>query len=154
MNTQLGTLLLNKDRTVITVSPGIMVIDAVREMNRNKIGAVVVLDLDKVVGIFSERDVLVRVVAGGLDPVTTVVREVMTAGPVYVTPDMTVEEAMLLITEKRFRHLPVLENGKLTGLVSSGDLTHWMVRDQQHRIDDLNFYITDKPANSGSTPLF
>lgn len=153
MDTPLITLLIDKNRPVITVSPDLVVADAVREMNQNNIGALVVLEDDQVVGIFTERDVLVRVVAENIDPVTTVVRKVMTEHPVYVTPDLSVEEAMLIVTEKRFRHLPVLENGRLAGLISSGDLTRWVVRDQRNQIDDLNFYITDTPANTKANPL-
>jgi CBS domain-containing protein len=93
--------------------------------------------------MFTERDVLVRVVAADRDPLSTTVSDVMTRKPVCVTPAMSVREAMLLITEKRFRHLPVTEDGRLCGVVSSGDLTRWSVRDQKHQIDHLNAYITD-----------
>ena len=72
----------------------------------------------------------------------------MTRNPVCVTSAMPVEEAMVLITGKRFRHLPVVENGQLRGLISSGDLTRWVVRDQQHQIEHLNAYITDTQVSS------
>jgi CBS domain-containing protein len=147
MKTPLSALLKDKTRRVYSVEPDASVANAVREMNRHNIGALVVLDGGELVGIFTERDVLIRVVAADLDAETTPVQEVMTQDPVCVTQDMSVEDAMLLVTERRFRHLPVIHQGALYGLVSSGDLTRWLVRDQQHRIDDLNAYIMDVPAH-------
>ena len=143
MKTELSKLLAEKDSEVHTVTPDTRVVDAVRAMNHHNIGALLVMESNTIVGIFTERDVLVRVVAPGLDPLTTEVKEVMTTNPTCVTSAMPVEEAMVLITGKRFRHLPVVENGQLCGLISSGDLTRWVVRDQQHQIEHLNAYITD-----------
>jgi CBS domain-containing protein len=148
MNTELRKLLAEKDSEVHTVTPDTSVVDAVRVMNHHNIGALLVLEGNTIVGIFTERDVLVRVVAPGLDPLTTAVREVMTGNATCVTSAMRVEEAMVLITRKRFRHLPVVENGQLRGLISSGDLTRWVVRDQQHQIEHLNAYITDTQVSS------
>jgi CBS domain-containing protein len=147
MITLLRELVEDKHREVHTVAPDIPVIDAVRMMNRHKIGALVVLDGKELVGIFTERDVLTRIVGDGLDPASTRVQQVMTGNPVCVSPDMSVEDAMLLVTEKRFRHLPVLQHGLLYGFISSGDLTRWLVRDQKHHIDDLSAYIMDAPAH-------
>jgi len=151
MNTSLNVLLSEKEPDIHTVTPDSSVVDAVRDMNHARIGALIVLERDRVVGIFTERDVLVRVVAADRDPVTTVVRDVMTRDPVSVTPEMPVRDAMVLVTEKRFRHLPVVRDGRLCGIVSSGDLTRWMVRDQRDEIDHLNAYITDTqtPVASG-----
>jgi len=81
-------------------------------------------------GIFTERDALTRVLAAGLDPVRVRVAEVMTRDPTSVTPDMTVDAAMALITRRRFRHLPVMQEGRLLAVVSGGDLTRWLVKDQ------------------------
>jgi CBS domain-containing protein len=152
MNSRLNVLLAEKEPDIHTIVPDTAVVDAVREMNHANIGALVVLEADRVVGIFTERDVLVRVVAADRDPLTTVVRDVMTRDPICVTPTMSVREAMVLVTEKRFRHLPVVENGRLCGIISSGDLTRWAVRDQKHQIDHLSAYITDTqvPAAYGS----
>jgi len=147
MKTPLSALIADKNPQVHAVTPETRVVEAVREMNRHRIGALVVLDDNAVVGIFTERDVLIRVVAAGVNPETTPVMQVMTHDPVCVTPDMPVEDAMLLVTEKRFRHLPVMQDGALYNLVSSGDLTRWLVRDQGHRIDHLSAYIMDVPAH-------
>ncbi|MGD8614705.1 MAG: CBS domain-containing protein [Gammaproteobacteria bacterium] len=149
METQLRELLAQKSREVHSVASHVSVTEAVRDMNYFNIGALVVLERNRVVGIFSERDVLVRVVAADRDPLTTTVREVMTRNPVCVTPTMTVEAAMRLVTERRFRHLPVMHEGELLGLISSGDLTRWLVREQRHDIDELSAYITDTQVPPG-----
>jgi CBS domain-containing protein len=120
------------------------VIDAVRKMNSERIGAVLVTDADQLVGIFTERDVLLRVVDADQDPRSTPVADVMTRQPVVVKPSTTVEEAMAVVSEKRCRHLPVVENDQLVGLVSAGDLTHWVTRNQEYHIQDLVNYITSK----------
>jgi CBS domain-containing protein len=100
-----------------------------------------VLERGRPVGIFTERDVLVRVVAAGLDPKVTPVGEVMTRSLVAVHSETTVGEAMRIITEKRCRHLPVVDDTRLRGLISIGDLTSWLVRDHERTIADLHDYI-------------
>jgi CBS domain-containing protein len=112
------------------VGPDATVTECVRKMSAAKIGALLVLNGDRLVGIFTERDALNRVLAAGLDPRSTKVSEVMTRDPVSVPPSTTVGAAMELVTQRRFRHLPVIDNGKVLALVSSGDLTHWLVKAQ------------------------
>jgi CBS domain-containing protein len=123
------------------VSPDTTVLGAVQRMNELRIGALLVTDGGRPIGIFTERDVLVRVVVAGLDPNTTPVNEVMTRNPVVVRSDVTVGQAMMIITERRCRHLPVIDGPKLRGLISIGDLTSWLVRHQQRMIDDLHDYM-------------
>ena len=113
-----------------TVAPDALVTECVRTMSSAKIGALLVLNGEILVGIFTERDALNRVLAAGIDPRSTKVSDVMTKNPVTVPSSTTVGEAMELVTKRRFRHLPVMENGKVLALVSSGDLTHWLVKDQ------------------------
>ena len=113
-----------------TVAPDALVTECVRTMSSAKIGALLVLNGDTLVGIFTERDALNRVLAAGLDPRSTKVSEVMTKDPVSVPSSTTVGKAMELVTQRRFRHLPVIDDGKVLALVSSGDLTHWLVKDQ------------------------
>jgi CBS domain-containing protein len=98
----------------------------------------------EMVGIFTERDVLNRVVAAGRDPGATRVVEVMTAEVVTVGSGTRVDEAMAVITERRIRHLPVVDDGELKGLVSSGDLTRSVSRNQEGHIQDLMNFITGK----------
>ncbi|MEK7877412.1 MAG: CBS domain-containing protein, partial [Pseudomonadota bacterium] len=89
------------------------------------------------IGIFTERDALNKVLAAGLDPVNTKVSAVMTKDPYCIPPTTTVGEAMQLVTQRRFRHLPIVENGKVLAVVSSGDLTHWLVKDQLREVQEL-----------------
>jgi CBS domain-containing protein len=119
------------------VGPEAFVTECVRTMSSEKIGALIVLNGEKLVGIFTERDALNRVLAAGLDPRTTKISDVMTKDPVSVSPGTTVGAAMELVTKRRFRHLPVVENGRVLALVSSGDLTHWLVKDQLVEVRDV-----------------
>ena len=144
MTDTLRTLLEDKGRVVHSVAPQSTVIDAIRKMNTERIGAVLVMDGDQLAGIFTERDVLCRVVDEGRDPTTTNVADVMTTQPVVVKSTTTVAEAMAVVSEKRCRHLPVVDESRLVGLVSSGDLTHWVTRNQEYHIQDLVNYITSK----------
>ncbi len=119
------------------VAPDTLVTECVRTMTAEKIGAVIVMDGEKLVGIFTERDALNKVLAAELDPRNTKVSEVMTRDPYCVPPTTTVGDAMHLVTQRRFRHLPIVENGKVLALVSSGDLTHWLVKDQTGGVREL-----------------
>jgi CBS domain-containing protein len=142
MNDPIAKLLETKGGGVETVSPYATVLAAVQRMNECKIGALLVTQSNRPVGIFTERDVLVRVVAAGLDPDTTQVFEVMTPDPVVVRSEVTVTQAMLVSTGRRCRHLPVIDDDGLRGLISIGDLTSWVVRHQQRTIDDLHDYMS------------
>ena len=145
MKNTLEAVLASKGSEIHYVVPEAKVIDAVRTMNRERIGAVLVCVSGEMVGIFTERDVLCRVVDEGRDPTATKVVEVMTSEVVAVRPTTLVEEAMAVITEKRLRHLPVVDTeGLLKGLVSSGDLTGWASRNQEIHITDLVNYITGR----------
>ena len=142
MITSVSTLLEHKGSKVFSVPSDVTVCEAVQEMNRDKVGAVVVLEDGKLAGIFTERDVLVRVVAAGLNPKKTPIEKVMTRDPVTVESTTTVDQVMTLFTDKRFRHLPVVDQGKLVGLVSSGDILRRMVDAHRLEADQLKQYIT------------
>lgn len=120
-----------------SVGPDTPVTECVRLMTAGKIGALIVMEGEKLIGIFTERDALNKVLAGGLDPARTKVSAVMTKDPYCVPPTTTVGDAMELITRRRFRHLPVTENGKVLAVISSGDLTHWMVQDRMGEVREL-----------------
>ena len=141
MNETIERVLADKGDTVEAIAPDTSVLRAVERMNQCHIGSLVVCDGERPVGIFTERDVLVRVVARGLDPKRTPVGEVMTRDLIAIRPDVTVTEAMLVITERRCRHLPVVDDRGLRGLISIGDLTRWIVRDQEQTIEDLYEYL-------------
>ncbi len=118
------------------------VFDAVAEMNRHRVGSMLVLESGRLVGIFTERDVLRRIVGEGRDPRSTPIRDVMTGNLITIGPDATVEQAMAIFTEKRCRHLPVLENGALVGSISIGDITRWMGDVHRAEAEHLKNYIT------------
>jgi len=126
-----------KGGEIYSVSPSVLVSDAVHQMHEHNVGALLVREGDRIAGIFTERDVLFRVVDDGVDPKATPVSQVMTKDPVSVSPSTSVEDAMRQVTERRIRHLPVVENDRLVAMVSSGDLTRWMVRTQETQIDSL-----------------
>lgn len=147
MSDRVKNVLEHKGDRIEAISREVTVRAAVERMNERRIGALLVADTYtpgqpyRPVGIFTERDVLVRVVAPGRDPATTRVGDVMTTALVTVRPDTTVAEAMAIITDRRCRHLPVVDDSGLCGLISAGDLTRWVVRDQERTINDLNDYV-------------
>ncbi len=142
---RLAELLNEKGRQIYTVRKGASVCDAVREMNAKGVGALLVRDdARRPTGIFTERDVLRRVVDADLDPATTRVVEVMTPNPVTIDVDARVEEAMALMTERRFRHLPVMEGGQTAGLVSIGDLMRWVTLSLEDHLQYMSEYITGR----------
>jgi CBS domain-containing protein len=144
MQQRLREVLGDKGSTVHHISPDKTVRQAVQAMNEHGIGSLLVMEGERIVGIFTERDVLRRVVDVGLDPDTTPVSAVMTRDCIVVSPEATVGETMSVITQQRVRHLPVVESGTLLGMVSIGDLTRWVVRHQRHEITDLVDYITGR----------
>lgn len=142
MNTPISAILERKGSAVFSVSPQATIAAAVAEMNRNRVGSVLVLDDGQLAGIFTERDVLRRVVGAGLDPERVRVAEVMSTGIITITRGATVEDTMKLFTEKRCRHLPVVENGRLLGTISIGDITRWMADHHRAEAESLKNYIT------------
>jgi CBS domain-containing protein len=144
MNTALSKILEQKGKQVYVTSPAQPVLDAIKIMQEKKIGALIVMEDGKPTGIFTERDVMMRVVACECNPAATSVSEVMTKNLAVVSPDTTVQQAMAITTEKRCRHLPVMEGDELVGVVSSGDLTHWIVKSKNFEIESLIRYITGK----------
>ena len=124
----LGSLIDEQNPIIHSVGPSVSVTQCVRRMNELEIGAMLVMEDDQLIGIFTERDAITRVLGAGLDPSSTKIPEVMTKNPVWVPASTTLEEAMSIITQRRIRHLPVVEDGKVLGVVSSGDLTHHFVQ--------------------------
>jgi CBS domain-containing protein len=141
MNTSISALLERKGSEVFSLPPDVTVAEAAKEMDRHRVGAILVIEDGRIVGIFTERDVLSRVVATGIDPKTTPIKFVMTRDPIKVASSTTIEEVMALFTEKRFRHLPVVDDGRLVGLVSIGDVLRRMVDSHRHEAEQLKQYI-------------
>jgi len=141
MNTSIATLLEQKGTAVRSVPSTVTVLQAVQEMNRHKIGSVLVMDGANLVGIFTERDVLLRVVGAEVDPVTTPITRVMSNTVLTITPDTTVQQVMDLFAERRCRHLPVLKDGRVAGLISIGDVSRWVAGMHRAEAESLRQYI-------------
>lgn len=117
------------EQSLATLEPTATVLEAARMMAYLRIGALMIVEEEKLVGIFSERDALMRVLAKELDPATTTLAQVMTPDPITIAPDATVQRALDIMAEKGFRHLPVLDGDKLVAIVSIRDL-YRSVKDQ------------------------
>ena len=141
MNTQIRDILRRKGEDVYSVGPLATVIDAVNTMNDHHVGSVLVCEGGYPVGVFSERDVLVRVVAAHRDPRQTLVRDVMTTRLYTASPDDTLLEVMRLMTDRRCRHVPVMDGEQLIGVVSIGDLTKATHNNLRQEVRELSSYI-------------
>jgi len=128
-------------QTVQTITPSASVLDAVKLMAEKNIGALPVMEDAKVVGIITERDYARKIVLMGRSSKETLVRDIMTSPVMYVRPDHSNEECMALMTDNRVRHLPVMDNDKLIGLISIGDLVKDIISDQKFIIQQLEHYI-------------
>lgn len=135
-------ILANKGSQIHTIPPTATVLEATQLMNDRRIGALVVMEGARVTGIFTERDVLRRVVARELLPTATLVRDVMTREVVCATPDMDMDEASTIMRDRRIRHLPICDKqGSLLGLISIGDLNAYHASAQEAQITFLNDYV-------------
>ncbi len=133
----LSELLDEHHASIHSVNPDVSVTECVRQMNEQQIGAMLVMEGDQLLGIFTERDAITKVLGAGLEPSYTKVSAVMSHNPICVTPTTTLDEAMAIVSNQRIRHLPVVQDGKVLGMVSSGDLTHWLVEDRSGEIREL-----------------
>ena len=141
MNTPISAILERKGPAVHAVPSTFTISRAVDEMNRHRIGSIVVLEGQKLVGIFTERDVLRRVVGAGVDPNTMRVADVMTKELITISPVTTIEETMVIFAEKRCRHLPVISDGEMVGLISIGDISRWVADAHRSEAEHLKNYI-------------
>jgi len=135
-------ILETKGHDVWSIEPSALVYDAMKLMADKEIGALLVLEGAKLAGIVSERDYARKIILQGRSSLTTEVREIMTSRVVYVEPERNIEECMALMTDKRIRHLPVVEAGQLCGVISIGDLVKAIIAEQQFIIQQLERYIT------------
>lgn len=142
MNTSIATLLEQKGSgAVFTVPTTVTVSEAVQAMNTYKVGSVLVMDGLRLAGIFTERDVLRRVVGEDVDPRFTPITKVMTANVLTIERSTTVQEVMDIFTEKRCRHIPVVEDGQVVGLISIGDVSRWVANLERAEAESLRQYI-------------
>lgn len=134
-------ILKEKGNQYYAVSPSAYVIDALRLMAEKNIGAVLVMDNDQLVGIFSERDYARKVTLAGKSSLNTPVSDIMSPEVITVTPETSLNDCMQIMTERHFRHLPVLEDNKVIGVVSIGDIVSRIIREQRNTIQQLENYI-------------
>lgn len=135
-------ILQSKNNITISVTPDSTVFEALELMVEKNVGALLVMDQDNFVGIFTERDYARKVILMGKASKETPIREIMTEDPVTVNMDNTIEDCMRLMTNKFIRHLPVIENGKLIGIISIGDVVKFIIEEQRFIIQNLEHYIT------------
>ena len=137
----ISTLLHHKGSTVWDISPEATVFDAIQLMAEKNIGALPVLSNGKLVGIFSERDYTRKIALAGKTSKQTFVREIVSPEVITVTPNESLEECMRLMTDYRIRHLPVMQNDELVGIISIGDLVNWIISAQDATIEQMESYI-------------
>jgi len=139
--------LAQKNGDLIHVRSGDMVVEALRQMHENRVRAVLVIDDDVLVGIVTQGDCAIKVLLPGLDAKQTPVGQVMTGNPVTVRPDHQLEGCMAMMAERGFRHLPVLDAGKVVGVISIGDVVKNIIRDLELNVGDLmGFIMRDGPG--------
>jgi CBS domain-containing protein len=138
----LRQLLQSKGGGIWSVASTSSVFDALRTMAEKNVGALLVIDEGRLVGIVSERDYARKIALKGKSSKDTLVKEIMTEKVVYIRPDESIEECMALMTEKHFRHLPVIDNGTLIGVISIGDVVRTVISEQKFIIAQLENYIS------------
>jgi CBS domain-containing protein len=137
-----SAILSQKAPVVHSVNPAQTVFEAIQKMAEHNVGALVVLEGGQLKGVISERDYTRKVALKGKTSKETLVSEILTANVITVTPQTTVEDCMRLMTKQRIRHLPVVENGRLLGILSIGDLVNWIITTQGQMIEQLTNYIS------------
>jgi CBS domain-containing protein len=140
--TTVRSVLQSKSSDIWSTAPDTLVYDALKIMAEKNVGALLVMEGNQLKGIFSERDYARKVVLKGESSHTIAIRNVMTSGVISVTPDQSIEDCMALMTGKHIRHLPVLENSKLVGMISIGDIVKAIISQHEDTIKQLENYIT------------
>ena len=142
----ISEILNHKGTTVWATSPDTMVFDAIQLMADKNIGALLVTDKGKLIGILSERDYTRKIALKGRSSKQTAVKEILSGQVIHVSPSHTVEDCMRLMTDHRIRHLPVLDGDKVLGIISIGDLVNWIISVQTTTIHQLQTYIAGYPG--------
>ena len=140
--TSIKQVLDSKGHEIWSIEPNASVLNTIKLMADKQVGALLIMENEKLVGIVSERDYARKVILKGRASDDTPVKDIMTREIVYATPENSVEDCMELMTDKRVRHLPVLDGDKVTGVLSIGDLVKSIIADQQFKIEQLENYIT------------
>ena len=134
-------ILQKKGNAVYSIGPDKSVYDALEELEENNLGSLIVVENGKLIGVFTERDYARKVILKGRSSKETLVRDIMSSDPIFVNPDNTLDECMQLMTDKFIRHLPVMENSALIGIVSIGDLVKYIIYEKDFIIGNLEHYI-------------
>jgi CBS domain-containing protein len=142
--TTVKSILQSKGSDIWSITPDTLVFDALKVLAEKNIGALLIIETDQLVGILSERDYARKVALKGENSHNIAVRNIMTSEPVSVTPDQSIEDCMALMSDKHIRHLPVLENNKLIGMISIGDVVKAVISQHEDTIKQLENYITGK----------
>ena len=137
-------ILEEKGRKVVSISPEVTVFGALEVMQEKNIGGLLVMDGEKLVGIFTERDYSRKVILKGKSSKNSLIKDLMTPNPITVTPDATIEDCMHLMTNKYIRHLPVVEDERVVGVISIGDVVRFIIDEQRYIIEHLEHYITGR----------
>lgn len=145
-NGTISEILHHKGTLVWSISPEATVFEAIQLMADKNIGALLVTQADRLLGILTERDYTRKVALKGKSSKQTAVKEILSGQVIHVSPDHTVEECMRLMTDNRVRHLPVLEADRIVGVISIGDLVNWIITAQSSTINQLQTYISGVPA--------
>ena len=135
-------ILQRKGNAVYSVSPDSSVYDALETLEDKNLGALVVVENEKLIGIFTERDYARKVILKGRSSKETIVRDIMSSHPIFVNPDSTINDCMQLMSDKFIRHLPVLDNNQLIGVISIGDVVRYIISEKDFIIENLEHYIT------------
>ena len=135
-------ILQKKGNAVYSISPNSCVYDALEDLEERNLGSLVVVEIGKLIGVFTERDYARKVILKGRSSKETLVRDIMSSRPIFVTPDNTLDECMQLMTDKFIRHLPVLANDELIGVISIGDIVKYIIDEKDFIIENLEHYIT------------
>lgn len=135
-------ILQSKGNNIFSITPDISVYRALEIMMERNVSSLVVVENDKLIGIFTERDYARKVILKGKSSRETQIGDIMTGNVITVTPDNRIDECMQLMSDKSIRHLPVVENGKLAGLVSIGDVVRYIIEEQKFIIENMEHYIT------------
>ena len=135
-------ILKSKGRAVFSVEPSITVYKAIEQMCEKNIGGLLIVENGNLKGIFTERDYARKLILKGKSSKDTLISELMTKNPITVSPDNTIEDCMGLMSGKRIRHLPVVEDNQLTGMISIGDVVKHIIEEQKSIIEHLEHYIT------------
>ena len=142
----ISEILNHKGATVYSIVPDAMVFDAIHLMSDKNVGALLVIDRGRLIGILSERDYTRKVALKGKSSKQTPVREILSGQVIHISPSHSIEDCMRLMTEHRIRHLPVLNGDEIMGIISIGDLVNWIISAQTNTIYQLQTYISGYPT--------